>query len=540
MTTALNLIMTLRYSKFALAALITLTIALTGCRATDPQAAGARNTTATTLPTKPVRLVPATERALTRTATAPGTLAADEQAALSFKVTGRLSTLSVDLGSVVTKGQTIAQLDPQDFKMRVDQANAALQQARVRLGLPPQGDDDRINPENTSLVRQARALLEEARANRDRTVRLVKEGVQSQAELDRTESAFKVAESRYQDALEEVRNREAVLVQRRSELALARQQLADTTLYAPFDGSVRERRASTGEYLAIGVPVATIVRVHPLRLRVEVPEREALGVRTGLPVRVTVEGDTNVYSGRVVRLSPAIQEQSRTLVIEAEVDNKQGKLRPGTFAKAEIQTSSTAGVVTVPPSALVTFAGIQKVFIVKDNKAVERPVITGQRADDWVEITEGLKAGEMVVAVPSNLVTGQPVSIEATGSAASTPPKAAPSETAKPPVGNKNQEAVKSALVDAPSEHAIKQGEGGITLQVASFNDETQANERAASLKSSGLEARVVKAGIPGKGTWYRVQIGRFATSEEALRYGQQLKAKGVVKVAMPAPHPGR
>lgn len=406
--------MTARHSNLTIAVFFSIIIAplLAGCRTADPQAAGPRNNAAPALPTKNVRLIPAAERALARTATAPGTLAADEQAALSFKVTGRLSTLSVDLGSIVKKGQTIAELDPRDFKMRVDQSEAALQQARVRLGLPPQGEDDQIVAENTSLVRQARAVLEEARLNRERAMRLVKDGVQAQAELDRTDSAYKVADSRYQDAMEEVRNREAVLVQRRSELAIARQQLADATLYAPFDGSVRERRASMGEYLAVGAPVATIVRVHPLRLRVELPEREAIGVRAGLPVRVTVEGDTNVYSGRVVRLSPAIQEQSRTLVIEAEVDNQQGKLRPGTFAKAEIQTSTTAGVITVPTSALVTFAGIQKVFTVKDNKAVERPVVTGQREDDWVEITEGLRAGEMVVATPGNLVTGQPVSIE--------------------------------------------------------------------------------------------------------------------------------
>jgi RND family efflux transporter MFP subunit len=408
---ALDSTMTAQYPKSILALLITI-CALAGCRATDPQAAGPRSNTGPALPTKAVSLVPVTERALARTATAPGTLAADEQAALSFKVAGRLSALAVDLGSVVAKGQTIAQLDPRDFKMRVDQAEAALQQARARLGLPPQGDDDRVVAENTALVRQARAVLEEARLTRERADRLVKSGVQSQAELDRTDSAFKVAESRYQDALEEVRNREALLAQRRSELAIARQQLADATLYSPFDGAVRERRASLGEYLAAGAPVVTIVRVHPLRLRIELPEREAKGVRTGLPVRVTVEGDTNVYSGRVARLSPAFEEQSRSLIIEAEVDNQQGKLRPGSFAKAEIQTSTTSGVLTVPSSALVTFAGIQKVFTVKDGKAVERPVVTGQREEDWVEIVEGIQTGEMVVAAPGNLVSGQPVSIE--------------------------------------------------------------------------------------------------------------------------------
>jgi membrane fusion protein, multidrug efflux system len=380
---------------------------LGGCGGGEAQVAASRGS-ATSLPAKQVKLAKSEARRLTQTVTAPGTLAADEQATLSFKVAGRVSEIKVDLGSQARKGQVIALLETTEFKVRLQQAEAALQQARVRLGLPPQGDDDRIDPEKTSLARQARALLEEAKSNRERTVQLVNQGIQSRAELDRVESAFKVADSRYQDALEEVRNRQAVLLQRRSELAIAQQQLIETTLYAPFDGAVRERRASLGEYLNAGAPVATIVRLHPLRLRVETPEREAQGIKVGHSVRVLVEGDQQSYSGRVARLSPAFQEQSRTLIIEAEVDNQQGKLRPGSFAKAEIQTSMTSEVVMVPSSAIVTFAGIQKVFSVKDNKAVEKTVVVGKRDGDWV-VVEGLDAGASVVLSPGNLVSGQPV-----------------------------------------------------------------------------------------------------------------------------------
>ena len=337
---------------------------------------------------------------------------------MSFKVAGRVSEIKVDLGSQVRKGQVIANLETTEFKVRLQQAEAALQQARVRLGLPPQGADDGVEAENTSLARQARAVLEEAKSNRERTVQLVNQGIQSKADLDRVESTFKVAESRYQDAIEEVRNRQAVLLQRRSELAIAQQQLIETTLYAPFDGAVRERRASLGEYLNSGAPVATIVRLHPLRLRVEVPEREAQGIKINQSVRVLVEGDNQQsYSGRVARLSPAFQEQSRTLIIEAEVDNRQGNLRPGSFAKAEIQTTATSDVVMVPASAIVTFAGIQKVFSVKDGKALEKNVVVGKRPErqpgnqeDWV-VVEGLDAGAPVVLSPGNLVSGQPVSI---------------------------------------------------------------------------------------------------------------------------------
>jgi membrane fusion protein, multidrug efflux system len=381
---------------------------LNGCGNSEAQVATSRGG-ASSLPARQVKLAKSEARHLAQTVTAPGTLAADEQATLSFKVAGRVSEIKVDLGSHIGKGQVLAKLETVDFKVRLQQAEAALQQARVRLGLPPQGNDDSVDPENTSLARQARAVLEEAKSNRDRTIQLVNQGIQSKAELDRVDSAYKVADSRYQDALEEVRNRQAVLLQRRSELAIAQQQLVETTLYAPFDGAVRERRASLGEYLNAGAPVATIVRLHPLRLRVETPEREAQGIKVGQSVRVLVEGDNQQsYSGRVARLSPAFQELSRTLIIEAEVDNQQGRLRPGSFAKAEIQTSMTANVVMVPALAIVTFAGIQKVFSVKDNKAVEKTVVVGRRDGDWV-VVEGLEAGAPVVLSPGNLVSGQPV-----------------------------------------------------------------------------------------------------------------------------------
>ncbi len=390
--------------------LFMLTLLFSACRNSEPQAAASKGGSSN-LPPKQVKLAQAEVRNLTRTVTAPGTLGADEQATLSFKVAGRLKVLKVDLGTVVAKGQTIAQLETMDFQVRLQQAEAALQQARARLGLPPQGESDRITTENTALVREAKAVLEEARQNRERSMQLFNQGIQPRAELDRSESLFKVAESRYQDAVEEVRNREAVLLQRRSELAISRQQLAETTIYAPYNGAIRERRASMGEFLAAGTPVVTIVRLHPLRLRVEVPEREAQGIRVGQSVRVAIEGESDqYYSGRVARLSPAFQEQSRTLIIEAEVDNQQGRIRPGSFAKAEIQTASTSGVIMIPASALVTFAGIQKVFTVKDNKAVEKNVVTGKREGEWV-VVEGLDANTQVILSPGNLVTGQAVSV---------------------------------------------------------------------------------------------------------------------------------
>jgi len=358
-----------------------------------------------------VQVVPATEDRLVRAITVTGTLAADEQVTLSMKVTGRLQDLYVDLGSRVTRGQVLARLAPTDFNLRESQADAALQQARARLGLPVQGDDDRIDPEKTSIVRSARALLEEARLTRERTATFVARGISAKATLDSADAALQVAESRYQDALEEVRNRQAVLEQRRTELELARQAVRDSSLTSPLDGMVRERHVTEGQYLAAGSPDVTIVRVHPLRLRVSVPERDSQAVRVNQVVQVTVEGDTTSYPGRVARVSPAIDEASRSLMIEAEVPNPNGALRPGSFANASIVSTDSDRAVIVPTSALVTFAGVEKVLSVKDGKVVEKRVTVGRRTAERLEILNGLAAGDPVIAKPGNLVEGTPVRV---------------------------------------------------------------------------------------------------------------------------------
>ncbi|HSB08436.1 MAG TPA: efflux RND transporter periplasmic adaptor subunit [Blastocatellia bacterium] len=343
-----------------------------------------------------------------RTVTVTGTLAAYDQATVSAKVPGRLGSISVDLGSVVKQGQKVAQIEPQDYQLRLQQAEAALAQARAKVGLPPEGKDDRVEVENTGTVRQAQALLDDAKLKLERARSLFQRGVLPRAQLDGADAEHKVALSRYQDAVEEIRNRQALVVQRRSEVEIARQQLTDSTIYAPFDGVVQEKRASIGEYLAAGAPIVNIVRMDPLRLRAEVPERESRSVHQGLAVRVTLEGDPNVYEGKVARISPAITAQNRVLVVEAEVHNK-GGLRPGSFARVEIVSDDSSQALSVPANAVVTFAGIDKVILVQDGKAVEKPITVGRRTPEWAEVLSGVKAGDVVVLNPGNLQSGQPV-----------------------------------------------------------------------------------------------------------------------------------
>ncbi|HKC25129.1 MAG TPA: efflux RND transporter periplasmic adaptor subunit [Thermoanaerobaculia bacterium] len=369
-------------------------------------------------PPRAVRLVAAGPRLLPRVVTAVGTLAAEERADVSFKVAGRLARLRVDIGSRAQAGDVLAELEPTDFRLGAERARAALEQARARLGLPAEGSNDDVRPEATATVRQAKAKLEQAEAELRRNKALLQEGLLSRSTFDVVDANYKVAESQYNDALEEANNRRGILAERRSSLAIAEQQLRDATLVAPFAGAVQQRRANVGEYLNAGTPVATLVKVNPIRMRLDVPEREAKAIRKGLDVAVRLEGDPKSWRGVVSRVSPALEEANRSLVVEAEIANPDGALRPGSFARAEIATDPGAPAVAVPASAVVVFAGLEKVITVKDGKAVEKPVVTGRRSGGLVEIVSGVGAGTRVVEKPGNLATGMPVVEEPAGGGA--------------------------------------------------------------------------------------------------------------------------
>ncbi len=357
---------------------------------------------------KGVTLTTVAETPIDLTVDISGTLAADEQVTVGVKSAGRLAMIAVDLASAVTKGQVIARLETTDYQLRVEQAAAALAQSRAQLGLPPTGDD-KVDVDGTAIVRQAKATMDEAQANLARARSLSQEGLMSHMELETAKATAVRAETALQSAREEVRIREASVRQRRSELRMAQQQLEDSVIRSPLDGVVQKRSVNVGEFLAAGAPVVEIVRIDPLRLRVAIPEREAAGVREGQPVRVTVEGDPARYEGVVARLAPALDPQSRTLLVESDIKNP-GHLRPGALASARIVVSSKPAP-TVPAASIVRFAGLSKVITVEDGKAREREVTLGRTVDDRVEIVSGLELGDQVVAQPGSLQQGQPVRV---------------------------------------------------------------------------------------------------------------------------------
>ena len=267
-------------------------------------------------------------------------------------------------------------LDPREAKLSLAQAEANLQAAKKALT-------------------QAQAEWRDADINLKRIKELHSEGIIATSQRD-------VAQTRF-DAIEaQVRAREADIDRYQAMVDFAQKRLSDTEILAPIAGEVRQRLVSTGEAVKEKTPLFHLVMTDPLKFQGTVPERFAPDIKMEQPVDLQVEAFADrMFPGRVLRVSPAVDVQTRSLSLEVKVPNAQGMLKPGFFAKGQILTGVDPQAVFAPEEAVYTFVGITKAFVVQDGTVQERQIKIGSRREGWVEITEGLQTGEIVAT--SNL-----------------------------------------------------------------------------------------------------------------------------------------
>jgi RND family efflux transporter MFP subunit len=360
-----------------------------------------------------------------------GSLIADEVSIVGAKVGGRVNEVNFDLGDAVKAGTVLATLDQDDFVLQVSLAEAQLLQARAALGLRPSDPVESLNPENAPPVREARALWEEARAkiSRVRQLQSLARNTVTQDEYDQAVAAEGAAEARYAAAMNAVREKIALISVRASELNVSRQHLADTILQAPFDGLIQERHVAHGSFLQMGDPIATLVRTHVLRYRGAMPERYAHRLAMGQEVHLKMEGIPEKRVAKITRISPTVEETSRSLVFEAQVDNRDGSLRTGLFAEGEVIVDPAAQSLIVPRAAILEFAGAEKVWKLVDSMAKEQIVQTGRHTDDVIEILGGLKTGDVILAdaLQGRMARVEPIAAEPS------PQESPVSTTAAPP-----------------------------------------------------------------------------------------------------------
>ncbi|MBL8189134.1 MAG: efflux RND transporter periplasmic adaptor subunit [Acidobacteria bacterium] len=333
-------------------------------------------------------------RSLQRTVEVVGSLAADEEVVIAAQAAGELSQLNVDFGSYVTQGQVIALIDQRDAKLKVEQAEAALKQTMARLGMK---EGEKFDFNQNAEVRQAKAQLDWSQMDLDRAAKLVENGDVSRSIYDQAVTQNNLAKARHQAAIDAVNQQLAIVEQQRAALSLAKKAITDTVVRAPISGAVKEKFANRGSYLAVGGRILSLVKINPLRLRADIPESSAAAVRKGQTMNLTVEALAGrTFTGRIVRIGPSLNEQTRALTVEAEVSNSGNQLRPGMFAKSQLITANDAPAVMIPAKAILTAAGLSKVFVIENGKAVERIVKTGVSDGELIEIVEGVKTNEIV------------------------------------------------------------------------------------------------------------------------------------------------
>lgn len=406
--------MTHAVRKIPRSLLVAVALATAACSPAPAAPAGAAALAPVTVRTAPVATAPAP-----RIVRATGSFRADDEVTLAAEVPGRVVAVTREVGAPVATGELLARIDATDAELELTERRRALAESLARLGLTtlPEGE-----PDFAALPAIERARLEAANAkakfDRAKTLHERVPPLISDQDFEDLRTAWSVAESAERVALLAAQAQLAEARTRAAQIAVAERRIALCAHAAPpaRDGTtaarflVAERLVTVGDFVRAGDALYRLVDADPLLLVASVPERTAAGVEVGRPVTIAVAGASAPVRATVTRLRPEVDARSRSLVVEIVVPNADGRLFAGAFATVEIDTGTDPSVVVVPESAVRTFAGVRKVFLAVEGKAVEKIVATGRRLGASLEVLSGVKAGDVVVLEPPpNLVAGVPL-----------------------------------------------------------------------------------------------------------------------------------
>jgi membrane fusion protein, multidrug efflux system len=280
-----------------------------------------------------------------------GSLAAWEEAVVSFEVEGRIAEVTADLGDEVARGAVLVRITPVEFAWRKAQSDAELAAAEADFKrLSEMGGKNLISQQQ----------LDEGRRR-----------------LDVAKAAADLAEKKF----------------------------SDTSLKAPFSGRIAKRLVNAGEYARAGGAALQIVNANPLKFKGDVPERYSRDVKVGDEVQAFIEASTTPLSGKIVRIAPSVAPESRSFAIEARLDNPSGAVKAGTFARLSITTKSFDDAITVPEGAIVNFAGNPRVYVIGDGVAKEQPIEVAGKSLERVLVSKGLSAGQKVATSSLELLS---------------------------------------------------------------------------------------------------------------------------------------
>ncbi|MGH9851464.1 MAG: efflux RND transporter periplasmic adaptor subunit, partial [Blastocatellia bacterium] len=329
--------------------------------------------------TQPVQTDVVTSGKVSEKVELTGSLRAKEQVEVSPKMAGRLVRILVDTGQPVARGALIAEIEDDEILQQIERSKASIAVVEATIA-------------------QREAELANAKAELERKKQLIDAGLLSRIEFDTLEMRRRVAQSQLELAHAQKRQSEA----EQRELHIRQSQ---TRIYSPIAGLVARRLMDAGAMVNSGTPLATIISVSPMIIDAKASERDISRVRRGLPVTVTVDSlPGQRFTGRVMRISPLLDAQTRNGLVEIEIANRDGMLKGEMFARVELDLGSTRETTLLPRDALVYRGEQPGVYVIESEKAKFIAVQTGLTQEDKVEVISGLKAGDTVIGRGSNLI----------------------------------------------------------------------------------------------------------------------------------------
>lgn len=348
-------------------------VILTGCQ--QKNAAAVKPVEA---PPVEVRVVRVESRPFTSTVAVTGTLVSRTRVEVKAETIGRVLRFPKEEGDAVAAGEPVIWVDDQDARLALKQAESA-----VLVG--------------EAALERAKVLEAHSRSELERARNLLKSG-------GITEKDFKAAELAERDARAQAALAEAQLEQARAAVSVAGKRVADTVVRAPVAGEIQQKFVNPGAYVEMATPVFTLVDNRRLELESSVPSADIARLRPGQAVTFSVNSyPGEKFEGRLIEILPAVDAQSRSAKVRVQV-GASGKLKAGMFAQGEILTGIQKEAVVIPAAAVYRDDRSAKdsyVFVVEDGKAVRRAVRIGREADSMLEITEGLKPGDVLIAEQS-------------------------------------------------------------------------------------------------------------------------------------------
>lgn len=358
-----------------------------------------------------------------------GDILANRQTAIFSKISGYIRAIHADRGDFVKAGQLLVEVEPTEMEAALDQARAALATAQAGLEVTRSSlESARANLLNQEAnLTKAQAVLANDRRQADRMAELFEKGLvsaqdrdnartiyeSSQAALRAQEAQVQVARVQIGTTESQVKLAESQVEQQRAGLRMAQVRVDDTRLHAPFAGYVSQRLLDVGAAVSsqaaatsnASVAILSLQDIEPVKVQIEVPERDVARVRSGNAVRLTADAyPDRRFTGKVARVVHTLDPRTRTMGVEVEIPNPERLLKPGMYARVQLVLDVQRGALLLPLEALVGGELRPAVLLVREGKVVTQPVELGPTDGPSVQVVKGLRAADQVIVQGKELV----------------------------------------------------------------------------------------------------------------------------------------